>query len=132
MSDDPRERSGCGENGFSAVHEVSGRAQTGRIQHLSVGEGNDLKADKRRFQLPSLMTVVFAFILGCAFHSFVDLVLLFDVLGSAFILSFPVIAVITDPTNREAMKETEILIHGLESPFVSEKPRPCSVKDARC
>lgn len=92
---------------------------------------------KRKFEFepPSLMTILIVFVLGLSFPSFlqqVNAVLLFDVLGSVFILSFPFIAVFFDPTNRKAMHETQNLVCGLEQPFLTEKPRPCSAKDLGC
>jgi hypothetical protein len=91
----------------------------------------ELKADKRKFEFefPNLTTVIIVLFLGFMSPSFrFDAATIVDLVGLYTVFGLPITIVIFG--GRKAMKETEILIHGLEQPlFLIEKPRPCSVRE---
>lgn len=93
------------------------------------------KSKEKNSQFPNIMVLAAALLFGTLLRNFIetfDVTLFIDLIGLSVLLGLPYsILLWGDPANRRAMRETEILIHGLEEPFLREKPRPCSARDVR-
>jgi hypothetical protein len=88
----------------------------------------ELKTDKRKFEFPSLMTIIIVVFLGFMSPSFrFDAATIIGLAGVYTVFGLPITIVMFG--DRKTMRETRNLIDGLEQPFVNDLVGPSSVKE---